>query len=115
MSPNHAHNLTRFLSVFVVFWLLPAVAAATVIHVEDPGAGRGIRPNLEAAFGRAGSGDTVLLPAGSFRFSGSIVVLVSRKPDIRLKGAGAAPGPAPRTGFPPGPGAPSLGGISEAS
>ena len=63
-----------------------------VVYVSNPGDGNDIRPALEAAWDRASPGDTILLPAGSFSYSGSRVFAAYDKPGIHIKGAGSGPG-----------------------
>jgi hypothetical protein len=63
-----------------------------VVAVEHPGEGNDIRPALEAAWERAAPGDTIVLPAGSFAYSGGSLFAAYDKPDVRLRGAGSGPG-----------------------
>ena len=61
-----------------------------VIRVKDPGQGNDIRSNFEAAWEKASSGDTILLPAGSFSLVGTIKITnVHEKPDVHIKGMGS--------------------------
>ncbi|MBW2983296.1 hypothetical protein KY327_03250 [Candidatus Woesearchaeota archaeon] len=66
-------------------------STGNVILVESPGEHNDIGPNLLAAFGNASAGDTVLLPAGSFRVVGKVYYDVRDKPGLHLKGAGSGP------------------------
>jgi len=63
-----------------------------VVYVSNPGEGNDIRPALEAAWNRASAGDTILLPAGSFSYTGSRIFASYYKPGIHIKGAGSGPG-----------------------
>jgi hypothetical protein len=62
-----------------------------VIRVKNPGENKDIRPFLEEAWERASAGDTILLPAGRFRYSGSILFPAHKKPGIHIKGMGSGP------------------------
>ena len=84
--------------VFFVLILLPALAAAQgkVIHVKDPGDGNSIHTNLEAAFARAGTGDTIQLPAGEFTVEDgtnhTIYLQDTDKDNIYIRGKGSGAG-----------------------
>ena len=63
-----------------------------VIHVQNPGEGNDIGPDLVEAWERADAGDTVLLPAGSFTIGETAILYGSHSPDVHLRGRGDGPG-----------------------
>jgi len=80
---------------FFIFSVLFTTARADgqVIHVEDPGDGKDIGPNIEAAWNSASDGDTILLPRGNFRIEGQIRLGYpdNQVDNVCLKGMGDGP------------------------
>jgi len=59
------------------------------VYVENPGEGNDIGPYLKLAWQKARAGDQILLPQGSFKIDGTVVLNGSDAPDVHLKGAGS--------------------------
>ena len=71
---------------------VPDVApTGNVIRVQDPGVGNDIAPHLDEARQQASDGDTIQLPAGSFRFNGTVTFYTYSQGDLHIKGAGSGP------------------------
>ena len=70
--------------LFTLFVTISLFANSTVINVTAVGAGVDIRPNINTAVTAASEGDTVRIPAGTFRLDQTVTI--SKK--ISLQGAG---------------------------
>jgi uncharacterized repeat protein (TIGR02543 family) len=84
---NAYRNVVILLLLF--FLGIGSLYGQQIIEVANPGEHQDIRPNLEAAWDRASAGDIIQLPAGSFSFSGNILLPAYQKPGIHLRGRGS--------------------------
>ena len=59
-----------------------------LVYVRNPGEHQDIAPHLKSAWQRAAAGDTIVFPAGIFKFEGELLLEAHKKSGIHLMGAG---------------------------